>query len=113
MFMILIQGVNFINILRASFLKESVFRSFYLQFGFVIFWHKNIGEKVVLKMLLKFAKGLLIIAFLLLQQVPHDGHVVAVRKKQDNSSVRFQNIGSEVSKPQNRMKNNLATLILL
>jgi len=59
----------------------------YLQFGFVIFWQKNIDAKAALKMLLKLTKGLLIIAFLLLQQVPHDGHVVAVRK--NKTTVQF------------------------
>ncbi len=49
-------GVNFINILCRPFLYKSVLRSFFLvtvQFGFVIFWGKNIGAKAVPKMLMK------------------------------------------------------------
>jgi len=47
-------GVNFINILCASFLYESASRSFsLLHFGFVIFWQKDIGKKIEHKMLMK------------------------------------------------------------
>jgi len=47
-------GVNFINILRAPFTVESVLHSFsLLQFGFVVFGRKNIGEKAARKMLMK------------------------------------------------------------
>ncbi len=43
-------GVNFINILCASFLYESASRSFsLLHFGFVIFWHQATSLKLVKK----------------------------------------------------------------
>ncbi len=47
-------GVNFINILRASFSYQSKLSSFSLiTFGLAIFWHQNIGEKFASKMLVK------------------------------------------------------------
>jgi len=51
-------GVNFINILCTRFLCESKLSSFYLiTFGFAIFWHQNIGKKVLSKMLMKLTPG--------------------------------------------------------
>ena len=51
-----LSGLYFTNILQAAFSYESVFAAFlYLQFGFVIFWQKNIGAKAACKMLMKLA----------------------------------------------------------
>jgi len=47
-------GVNFTNILRAAFFTKVFCAAFlYLQFGYVIFWLKNVGAKAVHKMLVK------------------------------------------------------------
>ena len=47
-------GVKFTNILRPAFLYASVFSAFMcLQFGFVIFWQKEICAKAARKMLVK------------------------------------------------------------
>jgi hypothetical protein len=47
-------GVTFINFLLPPFSYKSALHSFYLfsLFGFVIFWHKNIGAKAACKMLM-------------------------------------------------------------
>ncbi len=49
----IISGLNFTNILQVAFFVRKnvrIFEAFlYLQFGFVIFWQKNIGTKVVRK----------------------------------------------------------------
>jgi len=51
-------GVNFINILHWNFLYKIVLWRFsLLQFGFVVFWHKNIGAKAARKMLMKLTTG--------------------------------------------------------
>ncbi len=47
-------GVNFINISCAPFSTKVFWAAFLLsQFGFEIFWHKNIGAKAAHKMLIK------------------------------------------------------------
>jgi len=60
-----ILGVNFINILFATFLFKSVMCSFSLviQFGFTIFWHKNICTKAAHKMLMKLFIGVFAFIF--------------------------------------------------
>ncbi len=51
-------GVNFINILLEPLSYEVFCAAFLLlQFGFVIFWHKNIGAKAVCIMLMKMTTG--------------------------------------------------------
>jgi len=46
--------VNFTNVLHANFcIKEFQAAFFNSQFGFEIFWHKNIGAKAAHKMLMK------------------------------------------------------------
>jgi len=51
-------GVNFTNILRAAFSFESFCAAFfYLLFGFVNFWRKNISAKAARKMLVKLTTG--------------------------------------------------------
>jgi len=51
-------GVNFINILFEPFCTKGLCTAFlYLQFGFVIFWPKNIGAKATPKMLIKLTTG--------------------------------------------------------
>jgi hypothetical protein len=43
-------GVNFTNILQAAFSYESFCAAFMcLQFGFVIFWQKDFGKKLLIK----------------------------------------------------------------
>ncbi len=52
------QGFNFNNIFLARFLYKSAWRSFTLvHFGFVIFWQKDIGKKILSKMLMKLTIG--------------------------------------------------------
>ncbi len=52
------KGVNFSKILCATFCTKVFFAAFLeLQFGFVIFWHKNIGAKAAYKMLMKLTTG--------------------------------------------------------
>jgi hypothetical protein len=51
-------GVNFTNILQAAFLYKVFCAAFMcLQFGFVIFWQKDIGTKAAHKMLVKLSPG--------------------------------------------------------
>ncbi len=51
-------GINFTNILLASFCTKMFCVAFLkLQFGFVIFWQKNIGAKAALKILVKLTPG--------------------------------------------------------
>ena len=46
--------VNFTNILLAAFSSENVFEAFLcLQFGFVLFWQKEISAKAARKLLVK------------------------------------------------------------
>jgi hypothetical protein len=55
-------GVNFINILCANYFYESALSSFsfsFLQFGFVIFWLKNMSTKGARKLLMKLTLGIL------------------------------------------------------
>jgi len=57
-------GEYFINILCATFSYRSTFRSFfYLQFGLVLFWQKNIGTKAAHKMLIKFTTSVIFTSF--------------------------------------------------
>jgi len=47
-------GVNLTDNLQAAFSYKSVLEAFlYLQFGFLMFWQKNIGSKTARKMLAK------------------------------------------------------------
>jgi hypothetical protein len=52
-------GVNFPNILRATFSLKKFFAQLFmsLQFGFVFFWQKDFGTKVAHKMLVKLTPG--------------------------------------------------------
>jgi len=47
-------AMNLTNVLKATFSTKVFCSAFlYLQFGFVIFWHKNIGAKTARKVLVK------------------------------------------------------------
>jgi len=47
-------GMNFTNILKAIFCTKVFCSAFlYLQFGFVIFWQRNIGAKAACEVLVK------------------------------------------------------------
>jgi nucleoside recognition membrane protein YjiH len=51
-------GVNFTNILRAAFRVKAFCAAFMcLQFGFVMFWQKDLGTKAAHKMLVKLTPG--------------------------------------------------------
>ncbi len=52
-------GVNFIKILLAAFFSTEVFFAafIYVEFGFVIYWPKNLGAKAARKMLVKSTTG--------------------------------------------------------
>jgi len=61
MLMKLTAGANFINILRASFSYESVWRRFSLVAnGFVTFWYKSICAKAARNMLMKLTTDLVV-----------------------------------------------------
>jgi len=58
MLMKLPTGVNFTNILQTAPTYEFFSEGFYdLEFGFVISWQKNIGEKATSKILVKLSIG--------------------------------------------------------
>jgi hypothetical protein len=47
-------GMNLTNVLKATFCTKVFCSAFlYLQFGFVIFWQKNIGAKTARKVMVK------------------------------------------------------------
>jgi len=51
-------GVNSMPFYKQLFLTKCFFEAFlYFQFGFIIFWHKNIGKKFVCKMSVKLITG--------------------------------------------------------
>ncbi len=57
-------SVNIINILCAIFCMNVLCAAFlYLHFGFIIFWHKNIGAKGTHKMLMKLTTDALCVRF--------------------------------------------------